>query len=130
MRERCPDSTFEGVGRLSGYKWIIYERGYANIVKTDVPADEVYALVYRLTPKDERALDRKEGAPRIYQKNTLTVQFWAVEDTKAIDVNDQSKMKTEEMLVYIDRTGSKPSTPKDEYVDRMVSQIKPLTLCG
>ncbi|GFP59429.1 hypothetical protein TASIC1_0013012500 [Trichoderma asperellum] len=33
MRERCPYSTAVGLGKMTGWKWIINRRGYANIVK-------------------------------------------------------------------------------------------------
>lgn len=33
MRERCPYSTAVGLGKLTGWKWIINARGYANVVK-------------------------------------------------------------------------------------------------
>ncbi|ESZ95000.1 AIG2 family protein [Sclerotinia borealis F-4128] len=32
MHTRCPHSTYYGLGVLYGYRWIINERGYANIV--------------------------------------------------------------------------------------------------
>ncbi|KAL6902987.1 hypothetical protein GGI43DRAFT_400897 [Trichoderma evansii] len=33
MRERCPYSTAVGLGKMTGWKWIINGRGYANIVE-------------------------------------------------------------------------------------------------
>jgi gamma-glutamylcyclotransferase len=33
MRERCPYSTAVGLGKMTGWKWIINRRGYANVVK-------------------------------------------------------------------------------------------------
>lgn len=33
MRERCPYSTAVGLGKMTGWKWIINRRGYANIVE-------------------------------------------------------------------------------------------------
>ncbi|KAI1079060.1 hypothetical protein F5B20DRAFT_191376 [Whalleya microplaca] len=33
MHQRCPRSTPVGLGHLPGWKWIINERGYANIVQ-------------------------------------------------------------------------------------------------
>ncbi|PSN69263.1 hypothetical protein BS50DRAFT_572429 [Corynespora cassiicola Philippines] len=33
MRTRCPESEYLGVARLDGYKWLINERGYANVVE-------------------------------------------------------------------------------------------------
>ncbi|PON24828.1 hypothetical protein TGAM01_v206336 [Trichoderma gamsii] len=33
MRERCPYSTAVGLGKMTGWKWIINRRGYANVVE-------------------------------------------------------------------------------------------------
>ncbi|RDL35344.1 uncharacterized protein BP5553_07275 [Venustampulla echinocandica] len=33
MSQRCPSSPYYGLGKLPGYRWIIGERGYANVVK-------------------------------------------------------------------------------------------------
>ncbi|KAA8572454.1 hypothetical protein EYC84_003074 [Monilinia fructicola] len=38
MKARCPNSTYYGLGVLQGYRWIINQRGYANIV-SDPPHD-------------------------------------------------------------------------------------------
>ncbi|KAI9646721.1 hypothetical protein NHQ30_004718 [Ciborinia camelliae] len=37
MQTRCPNSTYYGLGLLQGYRWIINERGYANIVSDPIP---------------------------------------------------------------------------------------------
>jgi gamma-glutamylcyclotransferase (GGCT)/AIG2-like uncharacterized protein YtfP len=59
MRDRCPGHEEIGYGVLRGYRWIISQRGYANIVLA--ACDEVHGKVYRLTESDERSLDRYEG---------------------------------------------------------------------
>ncbi len=59
MDRRCPDHRVIGKGTLSGYRWIISARGYANIIKS--PLDAVYGLVYEISDSDERFLDRYEG---------------------------------------------------------------------
>ncbi|OJD31688.1 aig2-like protein [Diplodia corticola] len=125
MRRRCPSSTYLGIGRLSnnsssnntstssstnpnpnpnahpnrGWRWIINERGFANVVELvdeagddDEHEDElddgdeheheedevVYGAVYAL-PRDsgdEAALDAAEGVPRAYGKEWLGLDFW------------------------------------------------------
>ncbi|KAK5457170.1 hypothetical protein LTS15_004951 [Exophiala xenobiotica] len=69
MAERCPGSTFIGKATLPGYRWQINQRHVANIVRVteDSPslpvgqADVVEGLVFSITDKDRRVLDRKEG---------------------------------------------------------------------
>lgn len=69
MAERCPESNFIGKATLQGYRWQINQRHVANIVKSaeessSVPtgqSDLVEGLVFYVTDKDRRTLDRKEG---------------------------------------------------------------------
>jgi hypothetical protein len=41
MLQRCPSSVPVGLGYLPGWKWIINERGYANIVQVDTTGSPV-----------------------------------------------------------------------------------------
>ncbi|GAB7339859.1 hypothetical protein MBLNU457_6392t1 [Dothideomycetes sp. NU457] len=140
MNRRCPTSEYLGVGRLDGYRWMINERGYANVVNTSEPAERVpasnvtitnisYGLVYSLQPKDEEGLDINEGVPIAYEKEYLSADFWPVrKDGKVIDVQDQPEKV--DMLVYINRKQVTDSKPKDEYVYRMNMGIKDATKEG
>ena len=69
MAERCPESKFIGKATLRGYRWQINQRHVANIVKftednVSMPTDQsdvVEGLIFSITVKDRRTLDRKEG---------------------------------------------------------------------
>lgn len=83
MRGRLSSSPSSSVpvavARLDGWKWIICQRGYANVVKCPVSTSTgtedkgedkgnvenmenvVYGLVYNLSPSDESTLDLYEG---------------------------------------------------------------------
>ena len=123
MAMRCPTSQYSGLGRLSGYSWIINDRGYANIVPSSDEGDgsspdEVYGLVYSLEPSDEHALDRNEGVPFAYTKELLSIDFWpSKKGCGTVDV--QGKAQTRQVLVYIDRERIKDCQPKEEYIYRM-----------
>lgn len=121
MSQRCPTSDYLGTAKLSGFRWIINQRGYANVVETD-KTDEVWGLVYNLRPKDERRLDLNEGVPIAYTKENITVSFWPAVNGSKADI--ESKAKEREMLVYIDRVKTKASEPKKEYIYRMNMGIK------
>lgn len=130
MLERCPTSKFLGIARLKGYKWIINERGYANVVEVDQEdrldekhIDVVWGLVYSLQQKDEDGLDRNEGVPFAYTKENLEVHFWEAHHGKSPDVSDEKPVKVK-MLVYINRKAVTPSKPKKEYIYRMNMGIK------
>lgn len=77
MHYRCLDSPATSavpvaIARLDGWKWVICERGYANIVPlaqeleahnadTDADARTVWGVLYNMTPGDEKVLDQYEG---------------------------------------------------------------------
>ncbi|KAF2835218.1 hypothetical protein M501DRAFT_982369 [Patellaria atrata CBS 101060] len=131
MANRCPTSSFVGIARLPGYRWIINDRGYANIVLTSKSAssgpgekseeDEVWGMVYTLKGKDEKRLDRNEGVPYCYVKDdTIEVALWKSDKDKNggfIDIKEPSK--DVKVLVYIDRDRVEPDNPKKEYIYRM-----------
>ncbi|KAK0737396.1 hypothetical protein B0T21DRAFT_347767 [Apiosordaria backusii] len=141
MARRCPSSAYIGLGRLRNYKWFINARGYANVARSptflDEPpseADEVWGLVYRLTPEDEKMLDLNEGVPYAYEKRVIAVEFWGkgaghgtaddVGRTKGKEgkegKEEKGKGEEVEMLVYIDfKRDQGGYKPREEYIVRM-----------
>ncbi|KAF2485148.1 hypothetical protein BDY17DRAFT_308595 [Neohortaea acidophila] len=143
MTLRCATSTYLGTARLRGYKWIINERGYANVVQTGTQpsaaaesaefhdyTNEVWGLVYSLLPNDEAKLDVNEGVPEAYTKEYIPVDFWAQplpssQQPQAVQHQEGSRSvllrqpKQVSMLVYIDRLRTEPAEPRKEYVVRM-----------
>ncbi|KAF2092177.1 hypothetical protein K490DRAFT_70829 [Saccharata proteae CBS 121410] len=136
MDTRCPTSTYLGVGRLPGYRWMINSRGYANVVQTAANAtteteDEVYGLVYRLFPNDEKRLDLNEGVPYAYTKEDMPIQFWSPDPDRQDGWCDVAKPHEElPMLVYIDRERVRTDSPKAEYIVRMNRGIKDAIAMG
>ncbi|KAF2164478.1 hypothetical protein M409DRAFT_25356 [Zasmidium cellare ATCC 36951] len=151
MRKRCPTSKYLGIARLKSYKWIIYDRGYANIVEIKDDEDktiwkhdyrkEVWGLVYSLEPSDEARLDVNEGVPIAYTKEWIECEFWPTSESNddafaseqfpnelesAKGKPDTSKEpKKVEMLVYINREGTDgDNDSKKEYIYRMNMGIK------
>ncbi len=102
MKERCPNHKIVGNGILKGYRWIISERGYANIVKSS--QDEVQGAVYEISDSDESTLDIKEGVRNgAYRKEMMTVEV------------DGQSLKC---LVYVDPIEHE-GKPKQEYIERI-----------
>ena len=126
MIQRCPTSEYLGIARLNGYRWIINNRGYANVVEpsaNDTSADDVvWGLVYSLEAEDEERLDVNEGVPYAYTKELLKVDYWPASNSSK--PNTTAPAAEETMLVYIDRKRTKPDTPKKEYIYRMNMGIK------
>ena len=120
MSLRCPSSTYVGIARLSSYRWIINDRGYANIVQTNEPSDLVYGLVYTLTPDNEERLDRNEGVPRAYTKEIIPIEFWSLKAGEEVDLGSGDCTGIQkDMLVYINRVRVEGDKPKAEYIHRM-----------
>lgn len=126
MELRCPTSDYLGVARLNGYKWIINDRGYANVVQVNDALNGttdydhvVFGLFYRLQPKDEAQLDKNEGVPIAYTKEDIPdIDIWESTDGKWVDVGGKPTSSLP-MLVYIDRNRTSEAEPKEEYVYRM-----------
>jgi gamma-glutamylcyclotransferase len=72
MNDRCPNNSKIGIGQLSGYRWIISTRGYANVVKSS--NDDVWGVIYEISIQDEAKLDVYEGVSRkCYLKENLDI---------------------------------------------------------
>ena len=136
MEVRCPDSKYMGVARLNGYRWMINQRGYANVVQISevaeakVPTTNVsYGLVFSLQETDEQRLDGNEGVPIAYTKEYLSTEFWpAPKDGKPVNLTSTPESK--ELLVYINRDMTQDDEPKREYIYRMNMGIKDAVKAG
>ena len=74
MSYRCPYATVAGKATLPGHRLLF--RGHSNGAVATVEPDEdgsVPVLLWEITPRDEEELDRYEGWPRLYRKETITV---------------------------------------------------------
>ena len=74
MGRRCP--TAEVVGTAMLKDWRLRFRGGDHSAVATIERDkgfQVPVLVWRIQPRDEAALDRYEGFPFLYRKETLCV---------------------------------------------------------
>ncbi|KAJ7047071.1 Butirosin biosynthesis, BtrG-like protein [Mycena alexandri] len=117
MYARCPENKFLGTARLADWRWIINTRGYANIVPSQ--DDEVWALVYELSPADEDKLDIFEGVPDSYVKQTVPVEYYGKKGYG--EMRDGKRMV--DALVYVDVERVTEGPPKTEYIRRMNAAI-------
>jgi len=102
MKKRCPESRKMGAARLSGFRWIISARGYANVI--EAKEDEVEGVLYEISESDERSLDKHEGVTSgSYRKVELPVS---------------RDGKIEVALVYVDPVTAE-GAPREEYVSRI-----------
>ena len=69
MAFRCPDAKIAGKGMLEG--WKLKFRYHATIERSE--GSRVPVLVWEISRKDEKSLDRYEGYPHYYMKRKLKV---------------------------------------------------------
>ncbi|KAL7818459.1 hypothetical protein V8C26DRAFT_396314 [Trichoderma gracile] len=141
MRQRCPYSTAVGLGKLSGWRWIINERGYANIVELDGDDavgeskgngkgkgkmeendSHVYGMLYLLPTEDEDRLDGYEGVPWAYEKVYLEASWVSSSSGDERDAGEE--LTPVKVLAYVDRKRTTEGRPKEEYVGRMERGIE------
>lgn len=88
-------------------RWIINERGYANIIPS--PGDIVYGFVFELTAADKRSLDEYESST--YERLYLPIDL--------IPKDDAANRRSVKALIYVDVERKRECKPLEEYIHRM-----------
>ena len=103
MEYRCPYAVPLGTAVLTGYR-LLFRGGKNSAVATVEPEAgcSVPVLLWEITPRDEQALDIYEGWPRLYRKETVTVDF---------------EGKPMEVMIYIMNVGYEMDLPSSRYLD-------------
>lgn len=75
MEYRCPYAKVLSTAVLQDYRLLFRgEDGHAVATVEPEKGSEVPVLLWDITPRDEEALDRYEGWPRLYRKETVRVR--------------------------------------------------------
>ncbi len=76
MAYRCPAAEVVGPVVLENYELLFRGNSRGNGVATIAPhkGRKVYGLLWKITPECERSLDLYEAFPRLYGKQSVTVQ--------------------------------------------------------
>lgn len=99
MAYRCPWASVYGTGYIDGYELLF--RRVATIEKKE--GARVPVGVWRIFPEDEIALDRYEGYPRLYRKETITV--------------DMGKEKVKAMVYIMNEDQGRYALPNKSYYE-------------
>jgi hypothetical protein len=103
MLERCPASRPVGLGRLMRHRFIIFDEGYASVVRD--PQRAVWGMVWDLALADVPALDRYESlSTGLYTKVIQPI------------VTAQGPRRA---VVYVGRS-TKPGTPRPGYMEGVI----------
>ena len=100
MKHRCPDAEAVGHSVIEGYR-LVFRRGYLTVEEAE--GQHVPVGIWRITAADEKALDRYEGYPKFYRKETFPMRF---EGSFRVDVP---------CLIYIMQDGYPIQQPSDSY---------------
>ncbi|MBQ0819444.1 gamma-glutamylcyclotransferase [Microvirga sp. HBU67558] len=107
MLQRCPASKPVGVARLMRHRFIVFDEGYATVVRD--PQRAVWGMVWELALADVPALDRYESlSTGLYTKVVQPV------------VTEQGPRRA---IVYIGRS-TKPGTPLPGYMEGVVEAAR------
>lgn len=76
MANRCPTAKVVGASKINNYR-LLFRGSHAGAVATIEPykGGSVPVLVWEITHADETALDRYEGWPFLYRKETLKIRL-------------------------------------------------------
>lgn len=102
MADRCPDARV--VGNAILYGWQLLFKGCATIEPN--PKRNTPVLVWEISERDEKRLDRYEGFPTFYFKKDLVVETFPLEGGEA---------KTLTAMVYIMADGHPLGAPSSYY---------------
>lgn len=74
MKLRCPDSKLIGKGIIKKFR-LMFKGSQSGVYATIEPAenDVVPVLLWRISAKDEKRLDRYEGFPKFYYKSEVDI---------------------------------------------------------
>lgn len=96
MEHRCPGASVVGTSEVKGYELLF--RGVATIEPKE--GASVPVLLWKISPENEKALDRYEGWPRLYRKENMEVEL---------------EGKTVSAMVYVMNDGRQAAMPSDYY---------------
>lgn len=101
MEKRCPGATVVGTGEVKGYELLF--RGVATIEPRENAS--VPVLLWKISPRNEKALDRYEGWPHLYRKENLEVEI---------------EGKNVSAMVYVTNDGRQAAMPHSGYYSVIV----------
>ena len=114
FQSRCPGSLYVGLSILRGYRFLISDIGFGNVVPSDSDKDVVYGALYFLTAGHVKAMDQAEmhatedGTWHV--KRTVRVQRLENVDGEAREVEGGEVDAT----TYIDVHHTSPGTISKE----------------
>lgn len=109
MAYRCPNARPVGTAQLEGWRLVFRGSGSGNYLTIEPAPDcTVPVAVWAVTKADEAALDRYEGYPVFYRKETLAITCTGLKTAQERQV---------EAFVYLMNDGHPAGLPTTRYMD-------------
>ena len=108
MLRRCPDAVQIGTASIEDYELVFRGNSRNWGVATIEPCGDGVSVpvgIWSITPADEAALDRYEGWPWLYEKQTFPVKV---------------KSRRVNAMAYIMTPGHKIAPPSDTYLNTIL----------
>ena len=106
MAHRCPDATVAGMAAIPDWKLVF--RGCATIEPAS--GRVVPVLIWEISERDERNLDRYEGFPHYYYKQDMAVTMTDLDGKNPREIT---------AMVYLMTDGHPLQTPWKSYYDTL-----------
>lgn len=85
MLNRCPDSIYVGTAEIKDYRLLFRGSGSGSYLTIEkCKGRTVPVLVWKVSERDEKALDLYEGYPRFYEKEELEIEVKSLTDESPI----------------------------------------------
>lgn len=111
MKWRCPGAVIVGTSILKGWRLAFKGSKTGSYLTIEESAgDEVPVAIWRVTQRDEAALDRYEGYPTFYYKRDLRITDWQFSDGVPGE-------KSITAMVYIMHENRPYGVPSKFYID-------------
>ena len=106
MRSRCPQATVLGTANIEDYE-LLFKGSKTGSYLTIEPCKgaSVPVVIWEVTPRDEKALDRYEGFPIFYYKKEFKLHY------KGIRTGLQRTVNAFAYIMHEDRPIGIPSLP-------------------
>jgi gamma-glutamylcyclotransferase (GGCT)/AIG2-like uncharacterized protein YtfP len=102
MAQRCPDAVHPRRAVLTGYDWLINQRGVATVEQSD--GARVHGIIWQVSDQDLANLDNAEGVPVRYRRDRMTVH---------------TEGGPSHAWVYVDHRVN-PGAPRPGYLERII----------
>ena len=115
MKYRCPDAKPVAVTSIPNYH-LLFRRGFLTIEPQQ--GSSVPVVVWKISDRDEKSLDRYEGYPKFYRKEIFPILLNGYKDMDAYRAGKRSvQEKVGEAMVYIMNDGFPAQQPSSSYLD-------------